>query len=194
MYYGKGDAVSDWDGAATFLQYHGSATSGFQDSEIINTEAIYEAKARVTGTTDDVWWGFSNSAGANHIIRSRSSNNLRYGYAYSSSGSGNYCSEAPKFAQNTWYKLRIEMKSARSDHYVDDDQIASGVAGYFPSAAVGLYMTEIAGGGEQEWSFARKYASGPPTYAFGSEESAPTGAAPTAVFYGPFFGPFRGPI
>jgi hypothetical protein len=39
-----------------------------------------------------------------------------------------------------------------------------------------------------------KYAANPPTYVFGSEESAPTEAAPTAVFYGPFFGPFRGPI
>jgi hypothetical protein len=34
---------------------------------------------------------------------------------------------------------------------------------------------------EIDWIFARKYASGPPTYAFGSEESAPTAAIPVMM-------------
>jgi len=173
MYYGNSGASSSWSGANTFLQYHGAATASFADSEILLQDIVYEARARVTGTNDDIFWGLKNAASANHMIRSRSSGSLRYGYGYSGSG-GNYCSEAPKFAQNVWYRLLVEMKSARSDHYVDGNQIASGVTGYYPHANVGLYMTEIAGGGEQEWSFARKYVASPATYVFGSEEEPPS--------------------
>lgn len=40
----------------------------------------------------------------------------------------------------------------------------------------------------------RKYASGPPTYAFGGEESVPVGVRPPRVLCGPFGGPLGGPI
>jgi len=48
---------------------------------------------------------------------------------------------------------------------------------------------------EVDWALVRKYASNPPTYQFGAEESAPTaGVRPPRAFYGPFTGPLGGPI
>jgi hypothetical protein len=58
---------------------------------------------------------------------------------------------------------------------------------------VGFYDS-ASGGFMVDWVLVRKYAANPPTYAFGSEESAPTGAAPMGVLTGCFGRPFGGII
>lgn len=170
MYYGNSSVSNNWSGPDTFLQYHGAASSNFSDTESINEDFAYESNARVTGTTDDVYFGVKNTGGAYHSIRSGPMINLRYGYAYNETG-GTYFSESPKFTQNTWYKLLIASTHYGVHAYVDLNEIASGTSSdYFPDDDIGLYMDIVAGGGEQEWSFIRKYVTNPATYAFGSEE------------------------
>jgi hypothetical protein len=100
------------------------------------------------------------------------------------------------FSADTWYNVEIykyggditikvydvNMSLINTLEYNDTSPLTNTYFGPRPYA-----ITQ-----DNEFVFLSKYVSGPPTYAFGSEESA--SVAPTAVFYGPFFGPFRGPI
>jgi hypothetical protein len=104
------------------------------------------------------------------------------------------------YSINTYYKITGIFDFGADEWlevFVDDVSKGTNIAF---TAGTQLDKIRITGGGQAggtgnfDLIYIRKYVTNPPTYAFGSEESAPTGVAPTAVFYGPFFGPFRGPI
>jgi len=98
-----------------------------------------------------------------------------------------------------WHKITLEAAADGSAKvYIDNDELniaipigtignEDNLVGYGTySANHHTYMDEIR---------VRKYAANPPTYAFGAEESAPTGGVrPPRAFYGPFAGLFGGPI
>ena len=198
MYYGNAGAVSDWDGAATFLQYHGAATADYIDALVIPpTNVIYGARIRVTTTSRNIMFGLSNALADNDdLIRIEDYNvsGLRY-LTSKNEGAFSQVSESPAWTVNQWYRIKITNDGTTSRGYVDDDEISTGLTTNLPNENLGLYMKEGIGSGEQDWAFVRKYAANPPTYAFGSEESAPTaGVRPPRVFAGPFAGPLGGPI
>ena len=200
MYYGK-VVASDWDGAATFIQYHGAATSDFIDSLIISHTAasVWEGKVKATAATHNTFWGLANSIVADSDwsrVQSYSAGNLRYHVEQKSAGTYTLKSEAPSLTNNTYYKGKITFDGTTKKGYFDDNEIGSGgIWTNLPNTSLGLAMKAQGGTCAQEWSFVRKYAANPPTYAFGAEESAPVGgAAPTSIFYGPFVGPLGGPL
>jgi hypothetical protein len=200
MYYGK-VVVSDWDGAATFLQYHGGTTSNYQDSEIIGpNNIVYENRVKATGTLASAY--LLTGIGANVPFGDEGGDQLRaiqhnpsgntY-YASWNNGNQTYFNNAPAIIDGSYHRYVITFDGSTATYYRDDVNKGTNTTN-LPNEAMGLRFSVKAGAAEQEWSFARKYATNPPTYAFGAEESAPTGAAPTSIFIGPFGGPLGGPI
>ena len=201
MYYGKADAVSDWDGSATFLQYHGAASANFLDSLIVDPTNNYafETKARITTDSHNIEVGLGRDitwTGDKAFIQSYNpaGHNLRYLQTLNNS-SATQASEAPCFVTDQWYKGLLTFDGTTVRGYWDGNEIGSGSTTNLPDQLMGLFLSTPAGNGEQEWSFVRKYAANPATYAFGAEESAPTGGArPPRVFYGTFHGALGGAI
>ena len=124
---------------------------------------------------------------------------LRSGYfAYQTSGGW---SNLQAFTKDQKYAVKIHGIDLANDQYdVDIDSVNRGTNIAFRATETQLTHINLEGGGSStclnDWDNirVRKDAANPPTYAFGAEESAPTGAAPTSVFIGPFGGPLGGPI
>ena len=171
MYFGNAGAASDWDGAATFIQYHGAASENFIDSLVIPASSyVYEVKARCTSTSD-LMWGMSNQiswGGQATVIQNHPSSNMVKHQVYN--GGLSTVSETPQFIINQWYRGKIIYDGSISHGYWDDNEISTGITTNIPDTTMGLYIRKSSGSGEQDWSFARKYAASPPTYEFGVEE------------------------
>lgn len=119
-------------------------------------------------------------------------------YIYEQAPANYIATEAAVDPTTDWYnwKFAIDGSDMKGKYWADgtsepawmvevsDATVASGGIGVY-GYSTGTYYDLIR---------VSKYASNPPTYAFGSEQSAPTGAAPTSIFIGPFGGPFGGPI
>jgi len=103
-----------------------------------------------------------------------------------------YTEVATGIAVDTWYESKGIVKGSDLEWYPTGSLIVERTDATHSTGRVGLFSYR----GITHWDDirVRKYAANPPTYAFGAEESAPTGAAPTSIFYGPFGGPFGGPI
>ena len=100
---------------------------------------------------------------------------MRYILARNEGTSTNY-SETPSFTNGTYYKLKIIHTGSVVTGYVDGDRIGStDITTNLPNENCGLFMDTPTGTGAQDWSFVRKYAANPATYAFGAEESANQG-------------------
>lgn len=197
MYYGNAGASSDWDGAATFLQYHGAASAGFIDSLNTPYSCVYEVRAKPTSSAANVHFGVSSAYDRSDdemVITLKKSINV-VGHVCRNEGSETYISEAEAIVVDQWYRGSVYNSGSASYGNWDGDQIVSGITTNRPNENVGLYMRIFGGTAEQDWSFSRKYAANPPTYEFGVEESVPTGGTrlPRA-FHGPFHGPLGGPI
>jgi len=176
MYYGNSVAASDWDGSATFLQYHGATSASFHDTNILNplNAFAYRARVRVTTTSSNCYWGVSN-------VIDLSDDGLWVADYYDSDikqlqarneGAYTHIVESPHLVINQWYIGEIIFDGTTARGYFDDNEIASGMTTGLPDETVGLnQITSYGGSPEQEWSFIRKYAANPATYAFGSEES-----------------------
>ena len=204
MYYGKADAVSDWDGINTFIASHGTASAEFHDTNLATPPLVFEAKVRQTSDGEYVMWGLGETgeldAPSGDAISV--SSNAEYNHIYFKSfndGTQSYTSDSPHLTKDQWYKVKITIASTSSaalwtEGYDPDLSVTTNI----PDEIMGLTMQLSAGTGEQEWSFARKYAANPPTYEFGSEENAPTG--PTildferAIMRGAFRGIMRGVV
>ena len=201
MYYGKSDAVSDWDGAATFIAYHGSASTDFHDANVATQPFIYEAKVRQTSDNEITLWGLGEtgdlktSTGDAISVLSDAGAGV-YITSYDD-GSHSYDNNTPHLTKDQWYKTKITIASTSSavlwvEGYSPDVSITTNI----PDEIMGLAMQLYDGTGGQEWSFVRKYAANPPTYEFGSEENAPTGLTildfERAIMRGAFRGIMRG--
>lgn len=182
MYYGNAGAANYWDGAATFIQYHGSASANFIDSLIIPFASyVWEGRVRATSSTHNIQWGLGNVVNWTDdaaVVQSYSAGNQVW-HQTISGGVTSSLPESPALTVNQWYKGKIIFDGTTCYGYFDDNEIGSGgITVNLPNENMGLLMYSFAGTQEQEWSFARKYAANPPTYAFGSEESAPTAGNP----------------
>ena len=182
MYYGKSDAVSDWDGGETFIQYHGAASAAFLDSAVIPaTQVCFEIKARLTNTVGNIHFGLSNNTNRDladlMAITLKTSTNV-VGHTCRNNGVETYISESETVVVDQWYRGKTYTTGSISKGYWDDDEIVSGITTNLPNQSMGLWVAIFGGTGEQEWSFARKYAANPPTYEFGSEESEPSTGNP----------------
>jgi len=179
MYYGNSGASSDWSGTNTFLQYHGIASSNFLDAlSITPSNIVYETNCRITNSSHNVRFGMANNA--DHGIDDTmgispvSSGSIIYGYVRNE-GTITYKSKSPTFVTNTYYKLKIVHTGSAVTTFVDGSQIGTGdITTNLPNENLGLSIQLVSGTGDQKWSFARKYAANPATYAFGSEEDAPS--------------------
>jgi hypothetical protein len=173
MYYGNDEALSNWDGNATFLQYKGATTSDFIESATISpTDIAYEAKIKyLTGV--NVFCGISNSsAGAGHHmeIETRSSMNQRRLSTRNGSGS-EYLIETPAIPTDAWTKLKMTCDGTTVYGYVDDDEIGTGgLSTYVTSSNLGLWFRLETSTSHHEYSFVRKYVVGPATHVFGNEK------------------------
>lgn len=183
VYYDKLGESSASNGANTFIQYHGSATSQFLDTAIaLPTDYIVEIYGGPTADTQSMDWGLSNSpirgtvpdAGDYTAIETYSSGNARYGLTLNE-GTMSSINEAPSFTNGVKYKMKIVALGGTSHtYYVDNDQISTLITTNLPDENMGLCMWVSIGTAMQNWSFIRKYASPEPAFStVGSEESAP---------------------
>lgn len=154
-------------GINTFLQYHGSASSNFLDSQILSPSNIaYEGKVRITSSSHNILWGVSNSVTTSDdaLELQTYDGNLRIVYARNE-GTSTGINEAPQFTLNQWYKIKITNDGTTVYGYVDGDEInTGGISTNLPDENLGLWFFIPVGTGEQEWSFARKYNTTPPVY------------------------------
>lgn len=182
MYYGNAGVASDWDGAATFIQYHGATSASFIDSLVVPYANIaYEARCRPTSSAHSLIWGLSNLlsfADDTIYIQSHPSTSKMYSVT-KNEGTQSYSEEAPSLTSGNYVQLLITCDGSNMHGYVDSNEIGSGVSTNLPNENLGLFMNIYSGSGEQDWSFARKHVANPPTYAFGSEESS----TPTRMVY-----------
>jgi len=176
IYYGKSGASTESNGANTFIQYHGAASANFKEAEIsLGTQIRFRAKARVTGGSDNLVWGYSNyplgGTGTDSVsIQSEHEFNIRV-LNTKKAGTLTKVSEAPKFVTNTWYILDILYTTTAVHGYVNDDEIGAGSTTNLPTANMGIWMWENKGSGEQLWSFIGKYVSPEPAFdTAGAEE------------------------
>lgn len=172
MYYGNPNAVSAWDGPNTFIQYHGAATADYLDAAVVpSSNVAYESKIRSLSDNHAIAWGLSNSAAGTLDrvnLQTYSATNERYVYA-GNDGSHTNASETPSFVTDVWYHTKVTTDGSTVRGYINDNEIASGVTVNLPDENMGLWLWKYIGSVEQEWSFVRKYVSGPPVYILGSE-------------------------
>ena len=183
IYYGKAGDTTTSSGDDTFIKYHGSTTDDFRDTvATLGTQLRFGSKSRVTANSHHVIWGISNfSVGATGqdaiYITSVSNTNVR-GVHSKEDGASTGINETPKFVTNTWYRLEWLYDTTSLHGYVDGNELNTGITTGLTSADMGLTMWEIAGNGEQEWSFVAKYVSPEPAYSSaGDEETSAVGPA-----------------
>ena len=183
LYYGNAGASAVSNGANTFLQFHGAANANFHDSnDIPAPPVIFEAKVRNTYASPEyLMWGLGEtgdldvSPSADAIsIMTYGAGNMMYLKSFND-GTQTPANEAPHFTKDQWYRLKIIVVGSGNAHgYVDENEIASGIStANVPNEPMGLAMQLKTGTGEQEFSFARKYAATEPTHgAWGSSEES----------------------
>jgi len=219
MYYGK--VVGNyWDGAATF-QFFDDFTGDLSKWNITGTVSIVSEQARITG--NDTWDGngmttvdtFSKPIVLEYGVQQLSSLYAMNGFSVQPLDINKGIFWNMHTNGNFYY--RVDSVTTSSGTYtagsVDDVKwiLPSGngfklyrngilrredTAWTNPNAANRLSFIQYSSGQYLFVDYARirKYATGPPTYAFGAEESAPTGAAPMGVFTGCFGRPLGGII
>ncbi len=201
IYYGKSGATTNSNGANTFVQYHGTASANYRDTPTFSpTEFIYESStlydadtddAFIGATVDDASWTDSVFARWNDAVApdgdlmtyAKNEDSASYSYADFIIGFGLY------------HTYKLVKLSGSVQLYYDDVAKGAAVTTNLPDETLGLGLLILSGTPEQAWSFVRKYNSPEPAFSSaGSEETPPTGAAPTGVFYGPLVGPLGGPL
>ena len=169
MYYGNVDVSSDWDGVATFLQYHGVASSTFLDGSIVPPAngVIYQSNMKCDGwaTSGLMYVDYENQ----FVLQTYPPENKRSVGAWSG-GSNTEQSETPDYSDGSYHDIKMIYTGSVLTGYIDDNQIGTTVGSNFPTNNLGLSMGVKDGTADQKWSFARKYAANPPTYEFGSTQ------------------------
>jgi hypothetical protein len=182
-YYGKAGDTDGSSGPNTFIQYHGAASSAFEDSNIIPPNNIaFESKFRRTSVTHNLGvqlW--STAADSQLCFQSYSGGASRYAYTRSR-GTGTQISEASEFPLNTYVRLLMTSLPTEAHFYVDGDEIASGSTTNLPIDNLGLDLWIANGTCDQEFSFARKYVATEPAYSLAGAEEAEAAEPESSVF------------
>lgn len=182
LYYGNPNAVDTQSGANTFIQWHGAASTNFKDANVIAIPFIFEASARRTAAGSQILFGVASTAallnGINSVnIFSHDGAPWTYGLSYKASLEG-YVRTSTPWTINTYYKLKIVASASNSVYYEAPASILSDTItdpNRIPDSLLGLGLQIVAGSGDQEWSFIRKYAATEPTTEVGAETVPTTG-------------------
>ena len=173
-YYGNAGAASDWDGDATFPQYHGVASSNFLDSVASPYEDIAIRIKWKRGATTNTWWGLgtvlSDGGGDQLTFKTTTTHNGWYYWKRNDGGTADMEYGDPGYDTN-WHITDLFYDASQAlTCYVDDVHKGTSLSSSAndPNQNMGLGMFSSSGTAEQEWSFVRKYAANPPTYALGS--------------------------
>jgi len=174
LYYGNSEATGISSATNTFIQYHGSSTTSFHDSNISATVNI-AFRAKVKGVEGvNTLWGFGDTYNnfGNSALLQRNNNPYRYGYL-SNGTDCTFISEGGGFATEI---IDIHLASASCHYYVGGNEIASGITNmsYAPIGSMGLMMWCAYGtGSTQTWSLLRNYTIDEPTIAAWGPEIFP---------------------
>ena len=181
LIHGNAGLNSGSSGGNTFIQYHGTATSGFVDTLLpsLISDVVFEANVRVTAATHNVNWGLAsisaNEGGDRVSIKSYSPSADIYAYCEDGVSAKTLLQfNTYSFTQNQWYKLKITNDGTTVHFYFDDNEIESGATTTLPNNNVGLQFHIQTGTGEQEWSFAREYTATEPTVEIGTPKNTST--------------------
>ncbi len=184
LYYGNASAASSSNGANTFVQWHGAATTNFKDTAVASIPFIYEAKIK-TGSNGYQLWGAVNTDGLlgnnpaiNRYVQSLSFYREQYFSVKDASAKNELSNGAGSFPDATWERTKIFAVSTTSatNTFTGNSNIV--LTSNVPSDVLGLSMRLLDGTGEQEWSFIRKYTSPEPTAQLGAEESQSAAVEP----------------
>lgn len=172
MYYGNADLSTGSSGANTFIQYHGAATADFLDSLSLTFPYIYEAKAKIVGSSE-VYFGVSNQQIAysddSAYILPHTGDNKVYGYVRNElTPTGN--SVSPVWSSDTYKDIMIKCISNSEVICYPGDGTNFTLTTNVPNESLGLVMYETSGAGDQEYSFARKYTANEPTTSIGTQQ------------------------
>ena len=190
IYYGKSGATTNSSGANTFIQYHGTATTDYQDSAICGPDDIaYETSVKATGTLANAY--LLTGIGVNVPAGDEGGDQLRaiqYNpgddtyYSSWNNGTQTYFVNAPAITDGAFHHYKITFDGSTATYYRDG--VSKGTNNTnLPNEAMGLRFTVKAGAGEQDWSFVRKYNSPEPAFSSaGSEETSVTQA--TTLLHG----------
>ena len=184
VYYGKAESPTNSNGPNTFLQYHGSASDTFKDSNTVGaSNVIYEGSCKGGASTiyiqmgqcegsipaspdDDVYFYMHDSLG-------------KYGSIRNGTTMSNTDWQSPKPTVNVYHRYKIINTSSSSSFYVDNVQFGATLTTGFPDENMGLFGYDVQHGFYQEWSFLRKYNSPEPAFSSaGSEETPPVTGNP----------------
>ena len=188
MYYGNGLAASYWDGVATFPDF-------FEDFESVadwDYSSSYNISSYSFTAIDGIGDMMVSAANNNHIVRYKKDctfNTTNKHFRMRFKGDANTEIFIDDTGSNRWRAAWLSSPSSYTiyDEAWETNGDITNIRTHTRGVAAGTQHNYF------DFMLFRKYASGPPTYAFGSEESAPTGGRKSA-FYGPFIGPFGGPI
>lgn len=167
MYYGNGAAASDWDGAATFPDF-------FEDFDSVadwDYSSNYAASSYSFTSASGIGDMMVSAANDNHIVRYKKDCNfdttgmhmlLRF------KGDTNTQIYIDDTAEDRWRAAWLASPASYTvyDEGWDLDGTVTNIRVHTKGAASGTQHNYF------DYMAFRKYASGPPTYAFGSEESS----------------------
>lgn len=179
MYYGNAGAAAASSGANTFIQYHGSSTVSFHDSDVTPTTGglRYRARARwINSVGCNVLFGLASDG----YTLSDDYTCVQYykgdGKSYFKTANNatlSFTNETIVTDDGVYRILEINFVfGVSSIGYINGEQIGSTLTTNLPNEAMGLFMDEEVGSGEQEWSFVSQYLATEPAWgSWGSEES-----------------------
>ena len=174
MYYGHGSLSSGSNGTNTFIQWHGSATVNYIDSNILTIPVIYESKVKRVGT-GEVYYGVSNQQVAYNddaaYLNSNPADNKVYSFTRNE-GAFTALDASPVWSDGVYYNTKIELRASNDVEYFYGDGTSDAITTNVPDESLGLMMYELSGSGEQEHAFAREYTVNPPTITIGEEQQA----------------------
>ena len=184
IYYGKSGASTDSDGDATFLQYHGSASSNFLDSVAAPYTEIGVHIKWTRGATTNTWWGLgtvlSDAGGDQLVFKTTTTHEGWYYWKRNDGGTWDGEYGSPGWDTNP-HISRINYISDVATLYVDDVHKGTSLSNdsYKPDQNMGLGMFIAAGTASQDWSFVRKLIATEPAFSSaGSEETPPVTGHP----------------
>jgi hypothetical protein len=187
MYYGNGSAVSDWDGAATFAEFlDKNSTAGWTHvgGNTITTSGDFLRSYGPTKATSQYSYRFDWASPSKWALETRLKNvslgtdDLGFIYTYDGVTGNRFTQIAHPWKDDqagvyfldngvAWTEVGTDVWTEGTEFIsvIEVDE-SDGLGNGSSSAYNDMYI---------RWMFLRKHASGPPTYAFGAEESAPTG-------------------
>ena len=166
MYYGNSTVGNASNGPNTFLQWHGSATANYHDSNTVLNNIIYESKIKVSGAVPFITAGVSKNVGFGGDSIYFLSDGA-YRELITSNTAQSKQQESPSWPTDTYIQLKFTFDGSTVHGYVDSDEIGTGITTNLPNENMGLGLDIFMGTTVQDWSFVRTYTPNEPTWTTG---------------------------